>query len=381
MKTTLYSILAAAACGMAFGQTAYTTPVGYVSQTCLKSSDTVIGLPLQTAVRGAGALSVNPDLVTTPGSAILTLAGTPGFTVDAFKNVSYVRFTSGPANGRFYAVTGNTASAITVNLNGDVLDAVATNTLAVTDFWTLNALFNPAVTTNSSATTGNAVVNSLSASNGNRRTQLFFANISTSNINLAPSATYYVLADITNPPTRWVRVGDATFTDQGAIQCWPDVSMTLRNPASLAGDTTYTCTGEVVTGATVTPLLTRVGAAAAQRDNPRVLSRPVNVSLTNLQLGGTSAFVTSATVSNGNRRDTLFVYNNDAAVINKAPSASYYYLAAQVDPVSPAKWVRVGDATLADSGNVVIPAGAGFFIRKYGTAAGTTSFWTNTPTY
>jgi len=101
MKPLTYSIIAAAcACGFASATTtAYTNPVGYVSQPCAANSDTIVGVPLRSAPVAAGALSVSPDTTTTPGSAILTIAGTPGFTASAFAGVDYVKFNSGAGAG------------------------------------------------------------------------------------------------------------------------------------------------------------------------------------------------------------------------------------------------------------------------------------------
>jgi hypothetical protein len=55
MKTTLYSILAAAACGMALGQTAYTNPVGYETL-AINPGTNYIGVRLHEATVGSGVL-------------------------------------------------------------------------------------------------------------------------------------------------------------------------------------------------------------------------------------------------------------------------------------------------------------------------------------
>ena len=58
MKTYIpYSLLlAAAASGLAFGQTAYTTPVGYVTQTLAANQFTLAGLTVQQPTKAAGIL-------------------------------------------------------------------------------------------------------------------------------------------------------------------------------------------------------------------------------------------------------------------------------------------------------------------------------------
>lgn len=382
MKTTLYSLaLAAVTCGLAGAQatTAYTTPVGYVSQTCKAASDTIVGVPLKAPTVAAAALSANPSI--SGSSAVLTVS-TASF--GSYANTSYVKFTSGPASGRVYAITANDATTITIALAGDTLSAVSGNTFSVTPFTTLNSLFPPSATTNSPLTTGNAFVNSATTAAGQRRTQLLLANTTSANINLAPSATYFILAAQVGPPAtpaQWRRVGDATLSDVGGLQLWPDAMFTIRNPAAVTSDTVYTSVGEVETANQVVPLFTRDGTNVL-RDNPRAITRPVDVTLNALNLGGTSAFVTSATTAAGARRDTLLVFNNTATGLNKAPSATYFYLAAQAGPPAiPAQWRRVGDATLSDVGSNIIPAGSAFIIRKYGTAGGVTSSWNNTPSY
>jgi uncharacterized protein (TIGR02597 family) len=388
MKLSKYALIAAAFILPAAAQTAYTSPVGYVSQTCLKSSDTFIGVPMRQPAVAAAALTSNPVIgpsaspVVQADQALLVITGAA---FGSYGGTHYVKFTSGGDNGKFFAIVANDTTTITIDLNGDTLTSVNGNTFSVNKFWTLETLFDPAVTTNSALTTGNAIVNSATISNANRRTQILFADTTTANINLATSAIYYVLAAQVGPPAtaaQWRRVGDATLANQGGVQLWPDIPLKVRHPVSVTSDTTYTCPGEVDSGNTVIPLYTRIGTSTAQRDNPRMLTRPVDVTLNGLNLGGGAAFVTSNTISNANRRDTLLVFNNSTAAFNKSASAIYYWLAAQVGPpATPAQWRKVGDATLSDVGTDVIPAGSGFVIRKYGTVDGATSFWNNTPTY
>ncbi|MEO7099320.1 MAG: hypothetical protein ABI162_08155 [Luteolibacter sp.] len=78
MKTYIpYSLLAAlAACGMASGaSTAYTTPVGYVTESILASQYNVVGLTLQSPVARAGTIDVvSGTVLTDNGASFGTLA-------------------------------------------------------------------------------------------------------------------------------------------------------------------------------------------------------------------------------------------------------------------------------------------------------------------
>lgn len=365
MKTYIpYSlILAAASVGMAYGaETAYTTPVGYVTQVAAANSDTIVGLPLRKATVAAGALSAAPDTSTTPGSAILALSGTPGFTVNAYANAYYAKFKTGAAAGKWFVVTSNTASGLTVNLNGATLTAAAADTLEVIKFWTLNELIDPATATTDPLTTPNAVVASTNTLAGGRRTQILIPNLSAPGINLAPATSYFVHGGLWKKPGQ----GDTSF---GGDMLWPDTYFVIRNPSAVTAATKYTIAGEVVPNAFDFGLRTRV---AGQQDNALALPRPIDVSLTGLGLGGTSGFVSSTNTLAGGRRDLVLVYDNAVAAQNKAPSASYFY--------HNGLWKKPGQGD-TDFGADVIKAGSGIVIRKYQSAAGATDTWHNLPTY
>jgi uncharacterized protein (TIGR02597 family) len=370
MKTYIpYSlILAAASAGMAFGaETAYTTPVGYVTQTCLPGSDTIVGVPLRLPTVAAAALTSAPT--SGPTNAVLTVTGAA---FGAFGGTHYVKFTSGANAGAIFAITSNDATTITIDRNGATLTATTGDKFSVTKFWTLAELFDPAVSTNDPATTGNAIVLSNLATGVNRRTEVLLPDTTTANINLSASATYYILKGVSPAPNQWRKQGGST--DAGGLQLWPDNYLTIRNPTTVTASTKFTNSGEVDTTKTLITLFTRVGAATEKRDNPKVITRPVDVTLNGLNLAQTSAFITSTSPTGVNRRDELIVFDNTTAALNKSAFKTYYFLGGAVN-----QWRLQGGST--DAGPDVIPAGSGFVIRKYGTAGGETVFWNNTPTY
>lgn len=362
MKSILsYSLLAAAmAAGVATAQTtATTTPVGYTTVSCLPNADTIVGIPLRQSASGGASLASAP--VVSGSSATLSVAGTP-FTSGAFNGTHYVKFSSGANDGKWFAVTSNTNNSLVVDLNGDSLAAVSGDQFEVIKFWTLAELFNPALSTGDPATTGNAIVSSASLLNTARRTEVLVPNTTGAGINLAASATYFVNGGI------WKRQG-ASNDSFNNTQLWPDTYLIIRNPAAVTVATKYVVSGEVETKKFAVPLSTRAGGS---QDNYIALPRPIDIKLSDLNLGGTSAFVASTNMLNTGRRDELLVYNNMVPGLNKAASATYYFH----DGV----WKRQGNGS-TDVGADLIPAGSGVIIRKYQAVGGSTAFWTNSATY
>jgi len=124
MKTTYYSILAAAACGMAFGETAYTTPVGYITHTINTVGGDADALTL------IGPALIQPNVFTSASSASPAGLNVVSFTVGVPTNLdaTYVlEITSGVNEGWWSTVTSSTATTITTN------DAFPANSGAATN--------------------------------------------------------------------------------------------------------------------------------------------------------------------------------------------------------------------------------------------------------
>lgn len=353
-----------AASGFVTAQPVFTSPAGYVSITCLPNSDTIVGLPLRTSAAYTGVLSATPDTTTTPGSAILSLSGNPGLTANEFAGAYYVKFKdSTPAatgDGQWFSITANGTSSITVDLNGGTIAALSGAQLEVLKFWTLAELFPPADCTTDPATTKTAIVASLDSSAEGRRTQVLVPDLLTPGINQAPSGIYYVRNG------NWVKAG--TEENSNSLPLWPDVYFRIRQPASVISPTTYTINGEVELGKFVVPLTTQ---ASIRQDNFVAIPRPVDITLNQLNLANTGAFVSSTSALASGRRDELLVFDNAKAISNKSASAIYFF--------HNGIWKKPGSA--ADQGAVVIPSGAGFIIRKFPTGDGRTVLWNNTQTY
>jgi uncharacterized protein (TIGR02597 family) len=89
----------------------------------------------------------------------------------------------------------------------------------------------------------------------------------------------------------------------------------------------------------------------------------------------TSGAFTASNPSGPRTGDELLVFDNTAAVINKSASAIYFY--------RNGAWRKVGAANATDDfGSTIVfgPTG-GVIIRKATTVAGSSTNWSNTPTY
>lgn len=340
-------------------------PLGFNKIVCLTNSDTIVGVPFRMQgsprdlMAGApGAVEGNPDL------AEITLQSvnlTPG-SLDRH----YLKFDGGPRDGRWYDITANTATSVTIDLNGDTLDGVGSgNPVTITEYWTLDTLFPPDQATTSwtenpenpgeMIQNGHAIVASPNAFT--RRTELFVPNLTAEGINLAPSATYYITGGV------WKKFGDNSKPDFGETILYPDNYFTIRHALSVAHHTIYRTHGEVMMDNFTVFLASR---ASGKQDNFIGIPRPVPVKLKDLGLNDDAVFAVSSSVFV--RSDELFVFDNETAIRNRAPSATYYRLSNG--------WRKFGESAI-DHDETTIQAGVGFFIRKSATTSGETAIWQN----
>jgi uncharacterized protein (TIGR02597 family) len=138
-----YSFLAAvAATGLALGDTATTTPVGYISlgntaagvNNVPANSDVVVSVPMLKSAVFAGK-------VASTGASTLTVSGTPAFTVNSFTSVPHVLVVeSGAKSGLIVPITSNTADTLTVALGFYSLSGIlATDSVSIRPAWTVSS--------------------------------------------------------------------------------------------------------------------------------------------------------------------------------------------------------------------------------------------------
>lgn len=356
-RLTVFFLIAALP---AAAQSITSDPIGFNKVTCLSNSDTIVGIPLH--VEGSHTTKLAADPTTNPdGSVTLTVTAT--FTADAFPR-HFVKFVGASKDGCWYDITANDTRSITINLNGDNLaGVVAGGTLVVAEHWSLGTLFNPALSTTDPTTTGNAIVASTGYQAFQRRTEVLLPDLVGTGVNLAPTGKYYIASG------HWRRSGDPTYADMDGLMLNPDNYFIIRHPGSVTANTTFRSLGEVNTRNWTIALATLTDG---QQDTFIALPRPVPLTLGELNLWQSGAFMVSTGVQAFQRRDVLLVFDNAAAAQNKAPIATYYH--------NGSNWLKVNDGTTAHDEDI-IPAGIGFIVRKYRTATGATSFWKNIPTY
>lgn len=356
--------------GSVSGETAVSPTLGFNKVVCLPNSDTIVGVPFRQQGSRMGALASAPDI--SGDSATLTLSGNPSLPNGGLDK-HYVKFSSGAKDGRYYDITGNTADTLTLDLNGDSLAGVVEgDKVVIAEYWTLDTLFPPDKATTSWTEIppgsgnwvpdGHAVVASLGTLPTGRRTEIRVVDPTTAGTNLPVSGRYFVNAGV------WRKSGDAV-TDFGGLILYPDQCFRISHPATVLRETVFGASGDVETGNFSVPLSTR---SEGLQDNLVSIPRPVAVTLDELNLRQSGAFVPSLGTLPGDRRDLLLVFDNEAQLINKAPSATYFVVGGQ--------WRKVGSGT-SNVGGDQLPPGVGFIVRKYQTTSGETVFWNNLPSY
>lgn len=333
MKLKITNTAIAAALLTLLGHTAgAANAVGYNKITVPANSDVLVSVPFNEDAAGTYSVS-------SISSATISVNET--LAADTFDNTYYVRITSGNAAGLWSTVSSNAAGELTVQDEDILSDVTAGDTLDVLPHHTLETVLpDRLVDVSFIASTGSGFSLTI-----NTTVRTWSADVG---INQSPANTYYY-----HESGEWRTLAggnaDATiFT--------PDDIMVIRN----SDDTealSYIVSGNVPEGAIGQLLSTH----ASDDDTYTSSGRPVGITLDELGLGGSAAF--KGSTGSGfslTINDTLRVYDNTTAGINKSPASTYYYHETE------------GWRTLADApaGDTVIPAGTGFVIRK---VSGTTS--------
>ena len=115
---------------------------------------------------------------------------------------------------------------------------------------------------------------------------------------------------------------------------------------------------------------------SVKQDNFVSHGRPIDVALSDLGLSPALGTFTATTVV-GLYKDQILLYDNTAALINKAPTKTYFYMSSVTSGTG---W-RLSPDTTTPHDSDTIPAGSAIIVRKASTGNGATQFWTNTPTF
>lgn len=319
---------------------------GFQRITLVGNSDSILAAPFARAeVAGGRAASVTASQVFFQGSP----AWQPGQFVYAEgtqNDYFYLLITSGTKEGSSYPITGNDASSVTVDLEGDNLSTLAAgDVLSIVPYWTLSTLFPGGSGIHATTTPGT------------RNTEVLLPDLNATGINSSPARTFYFWNNA------WFEVGQGTAPrDHQVIPS--DSYFIVRH--NIAANTEWLATGAVIAGDLRLPIGVN---PAAKRDNAFGLQRPTSVTLADSGLIASGAFTASPTP--GNRTDELFVYDNGLVQKNKSPSATYYYWNGA--------WRKVGAGSAIFDTTPVFTPGTGFLIRKKAVASAPE--WTNAPNY
>lgn len=374
-----------------------TDPAGFVTINLAGNSDSYVYIPFKRSaefVGTAASLSANGTYdagepftdgnsnqiwdngeTFTDTNNVIALTGTPGLTVNQFVYVSgtqpkhyYVFLKSGTRVGMYYTVVSNTAASLTVDTAGDDLTTAinSTTTLEVIPYDTLGSVFPGGAGVHSS--TGH------SASTAVRLSSVFTPDQSTAGKNLAFPVSYYYYSGATAPGAGWRKAGfsDTIANDQVLL---PDTFFAVRH--NIATSTTLTFTGTVQMAQLATPIGTIAGAT--DQDNAVALPFATEMTLAQLKLYESGAFVGSPTHSAGARQDVVLVWDNTVTGKNKAAAATYYYYTGANDP-GPG-WRKSGDSGTITDNDIVIGPSKSIVIRKKAAAQAATVLWTVRPPY
>lgn len=348
-------LMAASFSQAASGQSTVTTdPVGFTTSNLLANSDTYLSFPFTRPFAFVGAIS---NVSGSPPNTI-SVAGAPGWASNQFvyaqtgqPNHYYVLIgpsgSSDPKEGHTYPITANSSSTLTVDTSRDDLSGVPTNAqVVIIPYWTPATLF-PASNVGVSFTA--------TTSPPTYKTLLRVPSYTATGTNLPDAMQYYFYN------SAWRRTADGS--DGSDDPLLPNGYIIVRNDNGAPTLPLISLGTVIVNKKVTTPLLT---SASGQQDNSVGIVRPLDVALNATGLGP----------ANGSfgPNDQLLVFNNSQPAFNK--SAGVYYYDTSVG--NSGGWRLAGDTTAStDHGADVIPAGAGFIVRKAQTAGGQTVFWPN----
>lgn len=329
------------------GTVALSLPNGYIRQTALSESDTLIALPLVRPAVFNGRLASftgNTLALEHANLAPSSLVYNAGMQ----RNTHYLQVLTGPAAGHYSTVLGNTADSVTTEFETDILALIQPgDRIAIRPYWTFGSLL-PA------SDAGASYVASTSNFPGGRRTEVLTPNIQSTGINRSAGATYFF-------NEFWRKVG-AVSADQSDTALLPDSYLTVRGN-NYTADTSVLVSGEIPPAVQIVSLRTTPGF---QNDNPVGLALPVDITLSALGLTGDGRpFKPSAGNFPSGRGDELLVFNNLLREKNKSPGATYFFNGF---------WRKVG-AVGTDQNATTIPAGSALVIRRQGDVTPPTDDW------
>jgi uncharacterized protein (TIGR02597 family) len=339
MKMKASAITAAALLALTAQAAHAAEAVGYNTLTVPANSDVLVSVPFNQNAEGSFTVSS----VTADGVTV-----TNGLTANAYTNGYYVRFTTGGGEGLWSTISANGTGGFTLANTNALTGVLAGDTFKVYPHQTLASVFPDGMESVSFKKSASALSHS---------TEILFPNTGSVGINKGPAATYYYYN------SAWRKAGSSASLNFNSTAVSPQEYFILRNRST--SELTYVASGDVETLTTGRYISTET----TKNDIAAVSGRPVAMTLAELGLAGTPAFVTSP--STLSHKDELLVFNNSAAGLNKGPAATYFYYNGA--------WRKSGASASLSFDNELVDAGAALIIRKAAGTAGTAEWNQSSP--
>ncbi len=372
-----------------------TDPAGFVTVNLAGNSDSYVYIPFKRSaefVGTAAALSANGTYdagepftdgnsnqiwdngeIFTDTSNVIALTGTPGLTVNQFVYVSgtqpkryYVFLKSGTRVGMYYSVVSNAAASLTVDTAGDDLTTAinSTTALEVIPYDTLGSIFPAGAGAHPSSSHSLAV----------RQSEILLPNNTSAGIDLASPISYYYFSGVTGAGPGWRRAGASSVVANDDV-LMPDTFFIVRHNIATASALTFTGTVQM------SQLATPIGTVANSLDQDNAVALPfaTELSLSQLKLYESGAFVGSSSHSLLLRQDQVLVWDNSIIGKNKGSGTSYYYFTG-TSGVGPG-WRKSGASSVIADNDIVIGPTKIIVIRKKSGGAPVTVLWSVKPPY
>lgn len=344
-----YSLAASLFSSASFAQSVTTDPVGVVTQTILSGSDNFFGVPLKSQSDLVGSVGGVEEVA---GQIVINIDGSAALETDSYADGFFLRFRDGSLQGQYFEVIGNSGNSLTIDSLGQDFSSVAVgDAFDVQRFWTLSTLF-PVDSTPLTASIGTAAFQ--------RRSVVILPDIAGDGVNRAPIRSFFFTAS-----GGWVE-NTSGFPNSDDVIIHPDSFVIIRQPASLS-DIDVSVAGAVDMAPLASFLSSRVDGS---QDNFIAINRPVPVTLAD------SGIADGITPSLGNaafqRRDTVFILDNDSRGFNRAGIRSFFVVGGE--------W-RENVSGFPNSDEFELRPGATLLIRRTSTVDGSTSVVINQPNY
>ncbi|HEX8295360.1 MAG TPA: TIGR02597 family protein [Chthoniobacteraceae bacterium] len=352
----------------AFAQSVTTDPVGFVTVNFKQNSDSYTFVPFKRTPEYAGAV-VTPNGVS--GDQI-SVAGTPNFTANQFVNSTgtqprcYVLFTSGTKTGLFYSVVANSSTSLTVDRAGDDLSSAAGASFQVIPYDTLGSVFP----------SGQGITASPGMGLVERATEILVPSNSAAGTDLAAAKIYFYYSGASFGGPGWRSTSSPLTAVVNDTVLFPDTHFVVRQNTGVDAQATFV--GAVHMGTLKTPLGTI--AANQDQDNAIALPIPTELTLAESKLFESGAFTGSAGMGLIDRKDELYVRDNNLAGRDKAADAVYFYYTG--GSFNGPGWRRTDDTLLnKHDSDVVFSTRFGLTVRKRSSGAPGSVLWTVKPPY